>query len=110
MLPWAAAQSIGLPTPRSIRRRLWLIDKDAEGVIKPGPGVVYDRAGIGIVFMDERGRDFTFIDVGTALEAWAGQGARLSPTLARDLALALERFADYVDGHTAYVPIEAAAP
>ena len=71
---------------------------------------MYDRAGIGIVFMDERGRDFTFIDVGTALEAWAGQGARLSPALARDLARALERFADYADGHTAYVPIEAAAP
>jgi hypothetical protein len=96
------------PTTRDLD--LWLIDKDAEGVIKPGPGVVYDRAGIGIVFMDERGRDFTFIDVGTALEAWAGQGARLSPALARDLALALERFADYADGHTAYVPIEAAAP
>ena len=74
------------PTTRDLD--LWLIDKDAEGVIKPGPGVVYDRAGIGIVFMDERGRDFTFIDVGTALEAWAGQGARLSPALARDLALA----------------------
>ncbi len=87
------------PTTRDLD--LWLIDKDAEGVIKPGPGVVYDRAGIGIVFMDERGRDFTFIDVGTALEAWAGQGARLSPALARDLALALERFADYADGHTA---------
>ena len=34
---------------------LWLIDKDDPGVTKPGPGVVYDRAGIGIVFMDERG-------------------------------------------------------
>lgn len=86
---------------------LWLIDKDDPGVTKPGPGVVYDRAGIGIVFMDERGRDFTFIDTGCALEAWAGQGARLSPALARDLAAALERFADYADGHTAYLLTEA---
>lgn len=45
---------------------LWLIDKDDPGVTKPGPGVVYDRAGVGIVFMDERGRDFTFIDTGCA--------------------------------------------
>ncbi|MBT9257725.1 hypothetical protein KMZ32_06240 [Phycicoccus sp. MAQZ13P-2] len=52
--------------------------------------------------MDERGRDFTFTDTGRALEAWCGQGARLSPTLARDLATALERFADYAEGHTAY--------
>ena len=84
---------------------LWLIDKDAEGVVKPGPGVVYDRRGMGIVLMDERGRDVTFIDTGRALQAWAGQGARLSlaPALARDLAAALaralaatlERFADY---------------
>lgn len=41
---------------------LRLIDKDPEGVIKPGPGVVYDRARMGIVFMDECGCDFTFID------------------------------------------------
>ena len=86
---------------------LWLIDKDDPGVTKPGPGVVYDRAGVGIVFMDERGRDFTFIDTGCALEAWAGQGARLSPALARDVAAALERFADYADGHTAYRLTEA---
>ena len=86
---------------------LWLIDKDDPGVTKPGPGVVYDRAGVGIVFMDELGRDFTFIDTGCALEAWAGQGARLSPALARDVAAALERFADYADGHTAYRLTEA---
>ena len=86
---------------------LWLIDKDDLGVTKPGPGVVYDRAGIGIVFMDERGRDFPFLDTGRALEAWAGQGARLSPALARDVAAALERFADYADGHTAYRLTEA---
>ena len=88
---------------------LWLIDKDAEGVLKPAPGVVYDRPGLGIVFMDDRGRDFTFIDTGVALEVFAGQGARLTPALARDLAAALERFADYADGLTAYVPTSAAA-
>ncbi len=88
---------------------LWLIDKDAEGVLKPGPGVVYDRPGLGIVFMDDRGRDFTFIDTGVALEVFAGQGARLTPALARDLAAALERFSDYADGLTAYVPTSAAA-
>lgn len=65
------------PTDRNLD--LWLIDKDAEGVLKPGPGVVYDRAGLGIVFMDDRGRDFTFIDTGVALEVFAGQGARLTP-------------------------------
>ncbi len=53
------------PTDRNLD--LWLIDKDAEGVLKPGPGVVYDRAGLGIVFMDDRGRDFTFLDTGVAL-------------------------------------------
>jgi len=74
------------PTDRNLD--LWLIDKDAEGVLKPGPGVVYDRAGLGIVFMDDRGRDFTFIDTGVALEVFAGQGARLTPALARDLAAA----------------------
>ena len=87
---------------------LWLIDKDAEGVVKPGPGVVYDRRGMGIVFMDERGRGVTFIDTGRALQAWAGPGARLSPALARDLAGALERFADYADGLSAYVPTDQA--
>lgn len=86
---------------------LWLIDKDAEGVTKPGPGVVYDRAGMGIVFMDDRGRDFSFVDTGAALEGFAGQGARLSPALARDVAAALERFADYADGLTGYEPTEA---
>jgi hypothetical protein len=59
--------------------------------------------------MDDRGRDFTFIDTGVALEVFAGQGARLTPALARDLAAALERFADYADGLTAYVPTSAAA-
>ena len=53
---------------------LWLIDKDVEGVVKPGPGVVYDRRGMGIVLMDERGRDATFIDTGRALQARAGPG------------------------------------
>ena len=95
------------PTDRNLD--LWLIDKDAEKVLKPGPEVVYDRAGLGIVFMDDRGRDFTFIDTGVALEVFAGQGARLTPALARDLAAALERFADYADGLTAYVPTSAAA-
>lgn len=85
---------------------LWFIDKDAPGAIKPGPGVVYDRAGLGIVLVDSRGRDFTFIDTGHALEAWAGQGARLSAAMARDLARALERFADYGDGLTAFVPTD----
>ena len=92
------------PTPNDLD--LWLIDTDAAGVTKPSPGVVYDRVGIGIVFIDERGHDFTFIDTGRALEAWTGLGARLSPALARDLAAALERFADYADGHTSYVPAE----
>ena len=95
------------PTDRNLD--LWLIDKDAEGVLKPGPGGVYDRAGLGIVFMDDRGRDFTFVDTGVALEVFAGQGARLTPALARDLAAALKRFADYADGLTAYVPTSAAA-
>lgn len=90
------------PTARDLG--LWLLDKDAEGVTKPPPGAVYDRAGFGIVFMDERGRDFTFLQVGDTLETWAGRRARLSPTLARSLAAALERFADYVDGATAYLP------
>ena len=40
------------PHPSDRNLDLWLIDKDAEGVLKPGPGVVYDRAGLGIVFMD----------------------------------------------------------
>ena len=89
---------------------LWLVDKDADGVIQPGPGVVYDRAGLGIAVMDERGRDFTFTDTGHALEARAGQRARLSPALARDLAAALERFADYAEGLTAYLPTDRAEP
>ena len=42
---------------------------------------------MGIVFMDERGRDFTFIDTGRHLETGAGHGARLSPALARDLGI-----------------------
>ncbi len=79
---------------------LWLIDKDAEGLIKPPPGVVYDLPGYGIVFMDARGRDFTFADTGRHLEAWCAQGSRLTPAMARDLAAALERFADYADGAT----------
>ena len=58
---------------------LWLIDKDAEGVVKPGPGVVYDRRGMGIVFMDERDRDVTFIEIGRALQAWVGQAPRPRP-------------------------------
>ena len=58
-------------------------------MIKPGPGVVYDRAGIGIVFMDERGRDFTFIDVGTSLEAVGWPRRTTLPRAARDLALAV---------------------
>ena len=33
--------------------------------------------------------------------------ARLSPALARDLAAVLERFADYAEGHTAYLLTEA---
>jgi hypothetical protein len=82
---------------------LWLLDKDAEGVVQPGPGV-YDRRGVGIAVMDERGRDLTLLDTGRALQACAGHGARLSPALARDLAAALERFADYADGLTGYVP------
>jgi hypothetical protein len=65
------------PTDRDLD--LWLIDKDAEGVLKPGPGVVYDRAGLGIVFMDDRGRDFTFIDTGVALEVFAGQAPASPP-------------------------------
>lgn len=89
---------------------LWLVDKDADGVIQPGPGVVYDRAGLGIAVMDERGRDFTFTDTGHALEARASQRARLSPALARDLAAALERFADYAEGLTVYVPTDRAEP
>ncbi len=88
--------------PHTADLDLWLVDKDAEGVVKPGPGVVYDRAGVGIVFMDARGRDFTFTERNGHLEAWCGQGTRLSPALARDLAAALERFADYAEGHTAY--------
>jgi hypothetical protein len=48
----------------------WLIDKDGQGLIKPPPGVVYDRPGYGIVFMDARGRDFTFADTGRHLQAW----------------------------------------
>lgn len=90
--------------PRTRDLDLWLVDKYADGVIHPGPGVVYDRVGLGIVVMDERGRDFTFTDTGHALEACAGQRARLSPALARDLAAALERFADFAEGLTAYVP------
>ena len=58
---------------------LGLIDKDAEGVIKPGPGVVYDGAGIGIVF----------IDVGTSLEAVGWPRRTTLPRAARDLALAV---------------------
>lgn len=90
------------PSPRELD--LWLLDKDTEGIIKPGPGFVHDRAGVGIALMDERGRDVTFIDTDRAL-VWTGPGsARLSPGLARDLAAALERFADYADGLTAYLP------
>lgn len=85
---------------------LWLIDKDAEGLIKPPPGVVYDSPGYGIVFMDARGRDFTFADTGRHLQAWCGQGCRLTPAMARDLAAALERFADYAEGATGYVLTE----
>jgi len=85
---------------------LWLIDKDAEDLIKPPPGVVYDRLGYGIVFMDARGRDFAFADTGRHLQAWCGQGSRLTPAMARDLAAALERFADYADGATVYVLTE----
>jgi hypothetical protein len=35
-----------------------------------------------------------------------GQGSRLTPAMARDLAAALERFADYADGATLYVLTE----
>lgn len=96
--------------PRTRDLDLWFVDKDADGVIQPGPGVVYDRAGLGIVLMDERGRDVTFTDTGHALEVWACQRARLSPALARDLAAALERFADYAEGLTAYAPADRAEP
>ena len=96
--------------PRTRDLDLWLVDQDADGVIQPDPGVVYDRAGLGIGVMDERGRDFTFTDTGHALEARAGQRARLSPALARDLAAALERFADYAKGLTAYLPTDRAEP
>ena len=89
---------------------LWLLDKDADGAVKPGPGVVCDRAGLGIVVMDDRGRALTFTDTGYALEAWVGQRARLSPALARDLAAALERFADCAEGLTAYVPTDREEP
>ena len=47
--------------------------------------------------------------LGLAEAVCAKQGARLTPALARDLAAALERFADYADGLTAYVPTSAAA-
>ena len=94
--------------PRTRDLDLWLVDQDADGVIHPGPGVVYDRAGLGIVVMDERGRNVTFTDIGHDLEVWAGQRARLSPSLARDLAAALERFADYAEGLTTYVPTDRA--
>ena len=89
---------------------LLFVDKDARSAVKPGPGVVHDRVGLGIVVMDERGRDFTFTDTGHALEARAGQRARLSPALARDLAAALERFADCAEGLTAYVPTDRVDP
>jgi len=89
---------------------LLLVDKNARSAVKPGPGVVHDRVGLGIVVMDERGRDFTFTDTGHALEARAGQRSRLSPALARDLAAALERFADYAEGLTTYVPTDRADP
>ena len=89
---------------------LWLVDKDAHGAVMPGPGVVYDRAGLGILVMDERGRDFTFTDTGHDLEVWAGQRVRLSPALARDLAAALERFADYAEDLTAYEATDRAEP
>jgi hypothetical protein len=65
---------------------------------------------LGIVVMDEHGRDVTLTDTGHALEVWAGQRARLSPALARDLAAALERFADYAEGLTVYVPTDRAEP
>ena len=76
---------------------MWLIDKDAEGLIKPPPGVVYDRPGYGIAFMDDRGRDFTLADIGGRLDAWCGQGVRLTPATARDLAAALIRFAQHAE-------------
>jgi hypothetical protein len=75
----------------------WLIDKDAEGLIKPPPGVVYDRPGYGIAFVDDRGRDFTFADIGGRLDAWCGQCVRLTPASARDLAAALIRFAEHAE-------------
>jgi hypothetical protein len=56
--------------------------------------------------MDARGRDFTFADTGRHLQAWWPQGSRLTPAMARDLAAALERFADYADGATLYVLTE----
>lgn len=99
------------PAPRPTTRELdmWLIDQDAQGMLKPGPGVIYDRPGLGIVGMDVRGHDFTFIDTGAALEAHAGHGARLSPAVARELARAFERFADYAHGLTAFTSTTDAA-
>ena len=89
---------------------LLLVDKNARSAVKPGPGVVHDRVGLGIVVMDDRGRALTFTDTGYALEAWVGQRARLSPALARDLAAALERFAYCAEGLTAYVPTDREEP
>jgi hypothetical protein len=64
---------------------MWLIDKDAEGLIKPPPGVVYNRPGYSIAFVHDRGRDFTFADIGGRLDAGSGHCVRLTPASARDL-------------------------
>jgi len=45
--------------------------------------------------VDERGRDFIFADLGGRLDAWCGQGVRLTPATARELAAALIRFAEH---------------
>jgi hypothetical protein len=65
--------------PRTRDLDLWLVDKDAHGAVMPGPGVVYDRAGLGILVMDERGRDFTFTDTGHASRCGPVSGCACPP-------------------------------
>ncbi len=72
----------------------WLADKDAEGLIARPPGVLYDQPGRGIVLMDPQLRALTLLDHGDRLELVGGLGTQLSPAHARELAAALDRFAD----------------
>ena len=63
----------------------------------PRVGLVLDEPGYGAVLVDHRGRDVILTDLGGVLDVGLHHSLRLTPSLARDLAAALTRFADHHD-------------